>query len=324
MVINLTKDEVERTKDLAEAIRSFFGLNLEGRLCVLDSEVMEGNVAEAYNQLGLNVRKGTYKKIVIDFKTRTDYSDVVLSEEGVVEKRNLILDVGCGSGLLSFELAEQTKGIILGIDASKDMIRLANQNKEKKAEEFVQRVIQDYQSGGYDFSRPIPAACDPMLDIVDSAHSDLRRIIFGEGSAYDLSDFLGKERCADYIVCRNVLHRLKEPEKALEQMLKVLRVGGKIYLRDLKRDADWQTIIERIGEQRWANPVLVKDYIGAMASMLTTEELENMLISNGIKDYKITDGSYRNGNEPLPKGNIREFEKDTEYVCIIKKTSDGK
>ena len=82
MVINLTKDEVERTKDLAEAIRTFFGLNLDGRLCVLDSEAMEGNVAEAYNQLGLNARRGTYGKIVTDFKTRTNY------KEGI-EKRNI-------------------------------------------------------------------------------------------------------------------------------------------------------------------------------------------------------------------------------------------
>jgi len=284
MVINLTKDEVERTKDLAEAIRTFFGLNLDGRLCVLDSEAMEGNVAEAYNQLGLNARRGTYGKIVTDFKTRTNY------KEGS-EKRNIILDIGCGSGLLSLELAEKTDGIILGIDISKDMIRLANRNKEERA-----GVVQYNKA----------------------------RILFEESSVYDLSAFIGKERCADYIVCRNVLHRLKEPEKALEQMLKVLRVGGKIYLRDLRRDADWRTIVERIGEKRWENPILVKDYLGAMASMLTTEELEKMLISNGIKDYTIADGSYKNGNEPLPKSNIREFEKDTEYVCIITKSSEGK
>jgi len=269
MVINLTKDEVERTKDLAEAIRTFFGLNLDGRLCVLDSEAMEGNVAEAYNQLGLNARRGTYGKIVTDFKTRTNYKESS-------EKRNIILDIGCGSGLLSLELAEKTDGIILGIDISKDMIRLANRNKEERA-----GVVQYNKA----------------------------RILFEESSVYDLSAFIGKERCADYIVCRNVLHRLKEPEKALEQMLKVLRVGGKIYLRDLRRDADWRTIVERIG---------------AMASMLTTEELEKMLISNGIKDYTIADGSYKNGNEPLPKSNIREFEKDTEYVCIITKSSEGK
>ncbi len=314
MVTKITKDEVERTKDLAEAIRTFFGLNLEGRLCVLDSEAMEGNVAEAYNQLGLNARRGTYGKIVTDFKTRTNY------KEGN-EKRNIILDVGCGSGLLSLELAEKTDGIILGIDMSKDMIRLANRNKEERAEEFVQRVILEYQSGGYDFSRPIPAACDPMPEIVGVAQNNKARTLFGEGSAYDLSALIGEEKSADYIVCRNVLHRLKEPEKALEQMMKVLRVGGKIYLRDLRRDANWQTIVERIGEQRWANPILVKDYIEAMASMLTKEELEKTIINNGIGEgeYTISEGAYRNGNEPLPKDNIKEFEKDAEYVCVIRK-----
>ncbi len=315
MVTKITKDEVKRTKDLAEAIRTFFGLNLEGRLCVLDSEAMEGNVAEAYNQLSLNARRGTYRKIVTDFKTRTNY------KEGN-EKINIILDVGCGSGLLSLELAEKIDGTILGIDMSKDMIRLANRNKEERAEEFIQRVILEYQSDGYDFSRPISTACDPMPEIVGVAQDNKARTLFREGSAYDLSALIGEERSADYIVCRNVLHRLKEPEKALEQMMKVLRVGGKIYLRDLRRDANWQTIVERIGDQRWANPILVKDYLKAMASMLTKEELEKMIITNGIGEgeYTISEGDYRNGNELLPKDNIKEFEKEAEYVCIIRKS----
>ncbi|GEM_PF-1500488 len=311
MVINITKEALEKTGSLTEAIRNFYDLNLEGRLCVLDSEAMNGCVAKAYNQLGISARKGTYRKIVADFKTRTGY------KEGK-ERRNLIVDVGCGSGILSIELAEQTDGIVLGIDLSKDMIKLANQNKERKAEEFVEEVVSQYKSEGYDFTGFIPASHDLLPEIIDASNYNNARTHFREGNVYGLSKLI-KKRSVDYVVCRNTFHRLREPQKALKQMLKALRVGGKLYIRDLRRDADWKTVVERIGEKRWASPVLVKDYIEAMASMITIEELKKMLIDNGIKKYSMSEGSYRNGNEPLPKENIKEYEKETEYVCIVEK-----
>ena len=277
MATQITKKKINGTKDLAEAIRIFFNLNLEERLCILTDESMEGDSATAYNQLGLNARRETYKKIASDFKIRADYKE----NNG---KRNIILDVGCGSGLLSLKLAEQTSGIIIGVDTSKDMIFLARQNKKRRAEEISDLVQYN-----------------PW---------------FIEGSVYDLPVLVEP---VDYIVCRNVLHRLRKPEKAIEQMLKVLKVEGKMYLRDLKRDADWRTIVERIGKERWANPTLVKDYIAAMASTLTIGEIKEILRDKGIQNYIISNGSYKNGNEPLSKDNLREFEKETEYVCVIEK-----
>ncbi|MDO8459984.1 MAG: methyltransferase domain-containing protein [Nanoarchaeota archaeon] len=183
--------------------------------------------------------------------------------------------------------------IILGIDISKDMIELANKNKEEKAREFV-RNTGDLD--GYN-----------------------KRTWFGEGNAYNLVNLVGGKESADYIICRNVLHRLREPEKALEQMLSVLKTGGKLYIRDLRRDACWNTVVNRIGEQRWEKPILVRDYIDAMASMLTKEELVDTLVSLGINEYEISDGDYRSRNESLLEKSIKEYERETEYVCVISK-----
>lgn len=76
--------------------------------------------------------------------------------------------------------------------------------------------------------------------------------------------------------------------------------------------------LERIGEKRWQTQSLVEDYIAAMAAMLTTQELDNMLNSLRITNFKITDGRY-SGGESMDPSNIKEYETDTEYVCIIQK-----
>jgi len=115
------------------------------------------------------------------------------------------------------------------------------------------------------------------------------------------------------------LHRFIEPEKALKQMIDKLNDDGVLYIRDLKRNADWETILKRIDDKRWETPSLVLDYIGAMASMLTTEELVQLLVRLGITNYEISDGDYRNGLISSNPDNLIEFEKETEYVAVIRK-----
>lgn len=281
MIAEITREKTEKTKDLADAIKRFFGLDLEGRLCIFTRESMDGEVAKAYNQLGLESRNGTYKKIAGDFKVLTDYKQ----KSG---EKPIIFDIGCGSGLLTLELAEQTGAMVYGVDKSKDMIKLADENTNKR--------IMEHEERKRNFPRPL----------------------FLEGDVSHLSYLNNNKRVADYVVCRNALHRFRNPKIALKQMLSILKPKGQMYIRDLKRDADWKTVIKRIGDQRWSNPELVKDYLGAMAQMLTTSELSKILIELGTKKFTVFDGRYRNGNEDY-KDNLKEFEEQTEYVCIIKK-----
>ena len=63
---------------------------------------------------------------------------------------------------------------------------------------------------------------------------------------------------------------------------------------------------------------MVEDYVGAIVSMFTTQELENHLKSLGITNFEITDGRHFNGEIKSPD-NIKEYEKDTENVFIIRK-----
>ncbi len=282
----LKRKEIEQTKSLAEAVYLLFGwdiaprgihhifnLEFEERVCIFKEEAMEGEIARAYDKLGRTARKDTYRKIVEDFRARVHYPG-----------QKSILEVGCGSGLLSLELSDQLDGSIIGLDLSADMVTLAQNNLEK----FF-----------------------PKKE---------RKINFVHGSVYDLDKIICEKETMDYIICRNALHRFRNPQLAVQKMYDALSENGQIYLRDLRRDADWHTIVERIGEARWKHPALVRDYIGAMAQMLTTKELEELLKGVGIQNFEIINSGYASKEKITPPQPMNEYASQVEYVCVIKKS----
>jgi 2-polyprenyl-3-methyl-5-hydroxy-6-metoxy-1,4-benzoquinol methylase len=266
-IINRT--EIEATKSLEEAVAEIFSIDTSKRTCLFPNEAMTGELAEAYDKVGREARRGTYRNLVVDFLERTSYLE---------EKRPEILDAGCGSGLLSLELARRTNALIIGVDVSQDMIRLANRNKREMNPEA--------------------------------------NVFFFPENLYSLSELTGGEHHFDYVACRNVLHRLKDPKKAIQQMYASLKHGGKMYLRDLRRDANWKTVVERIGEQRWQHSELVRDYIGAMAQMLTINELRGLLDGLNLS-YTLSDGRYA-GVGSDSQG-LKEYQEDVEYACVVTK-----
>ena len=151
---------------------------------------------------------------------------------------------------------------------------------------------------------------EDMLALARKNVHENPHLTFRKESVYELSSLLGDIK---YIVCRNALHRFRDVRKALHEMYSTINPGGKIYLRDLRRDADWRTIVQRIGEPRWKSEKLVEDYIRAMAQTLTTEELGTTLISLGIDNFKFTKGKYSYESK------LKEFGNEVEYVCVIKK-----
>lgn len=306
----VNKEELMKTKSLEEAIGLLFNRVSNGRNCIFTQEEMSGCVASEYDYLGKSGRQETYKKLAEDFKRRTDCYGI----NHPVTSMNVgsILEVGCGSGLLTLELAEQTNSDrIIGLDLSGDMITLANGNLERRSKEITEEIKE--------FWKRLPEFCKPKQDEYKKLEQNpplLDRIKYVGGSVYEL-DNVGLHGI-NYVVCRNALHRFQHPEKALKQMYQTLSPNGKLYIRDLRRDANWQTVLERIGERRWNTQTLVQDYVGAMASMLTTQELEKTLQSIGLTNFEITDGRYINGEIKNPD-NIKEYEKDTEYICVIRK-----
>src|SRR3989338_7382539 len=306
----MNREEIENTKSLAEAVHKIFGNHIDSRSYVLKTESMTESLAQEYDAIGKNHRQETYQRIAEDFKKRTGCYGVNFPRTAF--NVGTILDIGCGSGLLTLELAEQTNGNIIGLDLSEEMISLAKDNLARRSQEKTKEIKE--------FWKKIPEYCKPSqqdLEKLEKNHPLLERINYVRGSVYELEET--DIQNINYVVCRNALHRFQYPERALEQMYTVLSHNGKIYIRDLRRDANWQIILKRIGEQRWQTQTLVQDYICAMASMFTTEELEQTLLSLGIKEFNLSSGEYL-PKEISAKEGLNEYAEDTEYVCIITKT----
>lgn len=304
------KERLEKTKSLKKAVKELFGLDLEGRLCILTQEAMNDEVAKAYNQIGLIARLETYQRIVEDFKNRTGCYAV----NHLYFDLGNILEIGCGSGLLSLALAEHTAGNIVGVDLSSDMIDLANENLLRRSKERIGEIKE--------FWKKIPWYCRPGQEEHEKLERNpplLDEVQFKIGSVYDLIGVVRDVSQINYVVCRNALHRFQNPKLAIQKMFEVAAPGGKIYIRDLRRDADWKTVFERIGEERWKRPVLVKDYIGAMAAMLTVEEVHSLLGELGISDYQVSNGSYRIREKTAQLHGMKEYAGEVEYTCVIHK-----
>ena len=306
---NFTKADITKTTALEEAIRLVFGIEVRDRTQVLSTETMLGEVAEEYDRIGTASRIMTYDTLCEDFKNRTGCYGANHTNMQI----GTIVDVGCGSGLLSIRLAEQTNGKVFGIDLSPDMLRLARNNLDIR--------LKEKQMETEEFHKKLPDYCKPKEKVQDTKISSTIQlpIDFKEGSIYALSEIFEDKKDINYVVCRNVLHRLIQPEKALKEMYQILAPKGKIYVRDLKRDADWTTIVNRIGEERWQNQLLVIDYLGAMAAMLTIKEVKDMLTSIGIQNYEISDGHYKINEGPKDNSQMKEYATEVEYVCVIQK-----
>lgn len=60
----------------------------------------------------------------------------------------LVLDIGCGDGRVTEKIAEKTKGLVLGIDISPDMIKHAQENHKKENLSFE---LQDISKSKYPY-----------------------------------------------------------------------------------------------------------------------------------------------------------------------------
>ncbi len=304
------KTTIDNANSLQEALQVLYRISPKERTAIL-AEAMTGKTAEEYDSLGRINRRQTYQRIVEDFKNRTDCYGINHLKRGM--NIGTIIDVGCGSGLLSLELAEQTNGSILGIDLSSEMLVFTEKNRKEREQERKEKrdhYLKIQEGSNIDATRN------------DDLFSFLKRVTFQQGSVYDLPQLLQNKSDTNYIVCRNALHRFRDPTLAIEKMYESLSDKGKLYLRDLRRDAPWSIIRERIGKARWDSTTLVQDYIGAMAGMLRTPELEKIIQSLGIKDYTISDGSYQVSQNVtrINSESLQEYQREVEYVCVIKKS----
>jgi ubiquinone/menaquinone biosynthesis C-methylase UbiE len=99
----------------------------------------------------------------------------------------------------------------------------------------------------------------------------------------------------DFIYNRAAFKNFKDPVGALNEMFRVLKIGGKILIEDLKPDTKLKAINELVNKMKmnFFNKLLTKFifYFGLRKTAHSKEELEEFILHTEYKNHKIVEGS---------------------------------
>ncbi|MBM3833447.1 MAG: putative 4-mercaptohistidine N1-methyltransferase [Verrucomicrobia bacterium] len=145
------------------------------------------------------------------------------------------LELGCAVGRSSFELARFCREVI-GLDFSHRFIATSRQLQTSGA--------LDYRFAD-EGSLTIQATAQVPLNI------DRSRVVFDEGDAMNLPNEIGQ---FDVVLLANLIDRLREPQRCLEQLANVVKSGGQLiitspctWLEDFTPRQNWLGGFERNG-----------------------------------------------------------------------------
>lgn len=156
--------------------------------------------------------------------------------------------------------------------------------------------ILDYfiPRAGKDFQRILDVACGPGIlarefgkvrptvsvvgvDVSEDAlrlarknTNGMKNVSFVRGSVYQLPF---KNDSFEGVLCKDSFHHFDNPEKAIREMLRVVKPGRYVYIQDMRRDLPNQLIMRSIGRR---NVVETLQYYSTRASY-TKKEVGEML-----------------------------------------------
>lgn len=158
-----------------------------------------------------------------------------------------VLDVGTASGLLSLRLSGQNEDIkITSVDDNKNFLQVAQENAS------------------------LAVICNAPFNVEFQYTACLEELPFDDNSF-------------DVVFSYSAMHKWKEPLKVIQEMKRVCKSGGKIFIFDLARNAD-RGMISFICEYIKSGEV---DFINELKNSYTTEEAAKILDNEEIGEYKI-------------------------------------
>lgn len=130
------------------------------------------------------------------------------------------LDVGCGAGRSSFEIAARTQGLVLGIDMHVGTLRLAQRVLHESRVSYLRRSVgMLYERRAFDVAFAGAERVDFwMMDALNPCMG----LGMGLGVGGDNHDTFAN------VVALNVLDCVASPLGLLQQLVRVLRAGGKL------------------------------------------------------------------------------------------------
>jgi len=166
-----------------------------------------------------------------------------------------VVDMGCGPCLIPVELCNRDPNVqVMGLDAAMEMLELARFEIE----------------------------CGGMVERIFLEHADVKSM-----SYFD-------EDMADTVISNTLLHHLAQPELAIQSAIRIVKPGGRLFIRDLIRpgsEADVQKLVAlHAGEAEAAGKQLLTQ---SLRAALTLEEIRSLASALGISDDHVQMSSDR-------------------------------
>ncbi len=159
-----------------------------------------------------------------------------------------VLEIGPGPGWVGIWLAQQRRDLVLeAVEASPDMIRVARANAVRE--------------GVADRVRYLDGVVEDMAEIPSGGH--------------------------DLVISRDSLHHWQDPFRAFQEIARVLKPRGKVYIQDSRRDQGWGArLIVRVMGPLLAGD-MAKYWQSSIAASYTPSELESMLRSLSLDAWVV-------------------------------------
>ena len=175
----------------------------------------------------------------------------------IIDRKSLVLDLGCGPGNITERIASlwpETR--VIGIDASSNMLRVANERQKLKNDDYLSNRIS----------------------YINSNISSLSKIEL---------DFL---ESADVVVSNSLIHHIHDFKNFLNALEIVSKKGTLHFHRDLRRPS---SLREAISLQKKHLPnapkIMVRDFMASLKAAYTSKEILYYLENTKFKDFEVVE-----------------------------------
>jgi ubiquinone/menaquinone biosynthesis C-methylase UbiE len=144
---------------------------------------------------------------------------------------------------------------------------------------------------GYHLTRWKFVGVDRSAAMIEKAREDLTtapelagRVEFriADGNSLDFPD-----AAFDLVFCNSVLHHLAEPQNLFSEMARVVKPGGAILLRDLRRPSRFGVGPHVRKHGKHYGGEMRRLYIASVHAAYTEEELQKMIAGSALRDVRV-------------------------------------
>ena len=155
-----------------------------------------------------------------------------------------VIDLGCGPAAIPIELCRRLDSIqVLAIDSEVEMLEIAKRE----------------------------------IDIAGL----LDRITLHHASASEMEEY--EDGMADTVISNSMLHHLDEPQLGLQTAVRLIRAGGRLFVRDLFRPPSLETTESLVSEYAGGeNEIAQQLFRQSLLAALTLDEIREMAGGFGI------------------------------------------